>query len=86
MEKIRYLFESGSFEILAAVEFASTFRFSSVEALVERIAQKPWSSYQFFSEGESIRRLMVFKRKLYEIFRRGKIAYLFPQTLFFQKT
>ena len=87
IEEIRYLFESGSFEIMAAVEFASTFRFSSVEALVERVAQKPWSSYQLFSEGEFIRRLRVFKRKLYERFGRGEITYLFPQTLlFFQKT
>jgi ubiquinone/menaquinone biosynthesis C-methylase UbiE len=87
IERIRHLFESGSFEIMAAVEFASTFRFSSVEALVERVAQKPWSSYQLFSEGEFMRRLMVFKRKLYERFGRGEIAYLFPQTLlFFQKT
>jgi len=83
IEKIRYLFESGSFETLAAVEFASTFRFSSVEALVERVAQKPWSSYQLFSEGEFIRRLRVFKRKLYERFGRGEITYLFPQTLLF---
>jgi len=84
--KIRHLFEGGSFEILATVEFASTFTFSSVEALVERVAQKPWSSYQLFSEGEFIRRLRMFERKLYERFGRGEIDYLFPQTLlFFQK-
>ncbi len=87
IEKIRHLFESGSFEIMAAVEFASAFKLSSIEALVERVAEKPWSSYQLFSEGEFIRRLKVFKRKLYERFGRGEITYLFPQTLmFFQKT
>lgn len=86
IEKIRYLFESGGFEILAAVAFASTFRFPSIEALVERVAQKPWSSYQLFSQREFTRRFRVFKRKLYQKFGHGEIAYLFPQTLlFFEK-
>jgi len=83
IEKIRHLFESGSFEIMATVEFASTFKFSSIEALAERVAQKSWSSYQLFSEEGFIRRLMVFKRKLYERFGRGEITYLFPQALMF---
>jgi len=86
IEEIRYLFESDYFEMVAAVEFASTFRFPSIKALVERTALKPWSSYQLFSQEEFTRRLRVFKENLHKKFGRGEIAYLFPQTLlFFQK-
>jgi SAM-dependent methyltransferase len=48
--------------------------------------QALWSSYQLFSEGESIRRLMVFKRKLYERFGRGKISLSFSSgSVFFRR-
>ena len=86
IEEIRYLFENDGFAVVAAVEFAPTFRFPSIEALVERTALKPWSSYQLFSPEEFTRRLRIFKGKLHKKFGDGEIAYLFPQTLlFFQK-
>lgn len=83
VSNIRRLFEEHGFELYNTIEFAATFRASSVEALVEWAASKPWSSYLLFAEGEFMRRLKGFKRNLENAFGNREIAYLVPQTLLF---
>jgi ubiquinone/menaquinone biosynthesis C-methylase UbiE len=81
--EIRHLFEGHGFELYNTIEFAATFRAPSVEALVEWVSSKPWSSYLLFDEGEFMRRLKGFKGNLENAFGNGEIAYLVPQTLLF---
>ena len=81
--EIGRLFEGHGFELFAAIEFASTLRASSADALAEWAARKPWSSYLLFSDEEFSRRLKSFRRNLKKAFGRGEIAYLVPQTLLF---
>jgi ubiquinone/menaquinone biosynthesis C-methylase UbiE len=80
---IRRTFEDQGFELHNTTEFAATFHASSAEALAERVAEKPWSSYLLFGEREFAARLKGFRRRLKESFGRGEIAYLVPQTLMF---
>ena len=87
LEETRHLFEEHRFKLFATVEFASTFRASSADALAEWVARKPWSSYLLFSDKEFNKRLRSFRRNLERVFGRGEILYLVPQTLlFFRKT
>jgi len=83
LEEIRHLFEEHGFELFASVEFASSFRASSADALTEWVARKPWSSYLLFSDKEFNKRLSSFRRNLKKTFGRGEIVYLVPQTLLF---
>ena len=87
IEQIRCLFGDNGFKIIAAIEFAPTFRFPSITALIERIKLKPWSSYQLFLQEEFSRKFSTFRANLYKRFGGGEISYLVPQTLlFFQRS
>jgi ubiquinone/menaquinone biosynthesis C-methylase UbiE len=81
--EIRRLFEEEGFALYNTTEFAATFRADSVEALAERTAGKPWSSYLLFRDEEFESGLRGFRRRLGERFGGGEIAYLVPQTLMF---
>jgi len=87
LPEIRCLFEEHGFALFASIEFASTFKAASADALVEWAARKPWSSYLLFDDKELHRRLKTFGRNLKRAFGCGEIVYLVPQTLlFFRKT
>jgi ubiquinone/menaquinone biosynthesis C-methylase UbiE len=81
--EIRRVFEDQGFELHNTTEYAATFYASSAEALVKRVAGKPWSSYLLFGEEELATRLKGFRRRLRGHFGSGEIAYLVPQTLMF---
>jgi ubiquinone/menaquinone biosynthesis C-methylase UbiE len=81
--EIRRLFEGQGFELYNAIEFATTFKARSADALAEWVARKPWSSYMLLSSKEFEQGLKGFRRRLKEAFGSGEIAYLVPQTLLF---
>ncbi len=81
--EIRRLFEVHGYELYNAVEFATTFKARSADALAEWVGCKPWSSYMLLSNIEFERGLKGFRRRLKESFGSGEIAYLVPQTLLF---